>query len=324
MSLENSNNYILVHLIRFMGELRILNLANDENLIRIIQKKEQESGNILSKEEIRKHLDRLDSRIINLIKDVEIRKGHNPYKHGLGLIRKSQKTAQLLGCSDDEVKLIGLASYLHDIGKCEIGKEILNKPSQLTLEEYKIIQHHVLLGEKIVLPFKYIAKLVKCHHERCDGRGYMEGLKDDEIPLGAKIIAVVDTFNAITHLRVYDPGHPKEFAVNEIKRCSGLEFDLDYLKNFRLNVLKEMAKDATVEQYQQKLLELLCKKGEFEYEKEKEKTIGQLEADYLYTRLRSEEQLDKNVAKAFFEVLKESNNIDANKNGFGYLQVIQR
>lgn len=269
-----------------MGEMKILNLASDANLIKCIQKKELELDNPLSEAEIKRHLERLDSIMIPTIKKIEIEKNHDPYKHGLELIERAERIAKLLGCSDRKVTLIGLAAYLHDIGKRAVYDSIVNKPSQLTPDEYKQIQQHVIFGEAIAKPFNYIGNLIKYHHERYDGKGYLERLKGNNIPLGSRIIAVVDAYDAMTHLRIYDPKQPREFAVNEIERCARIQFDKRYIKNFRLNFLKQLSNNCTEEEYKNKLMVILCKKGEFNYGEERKKSIKEIERDYIYTRLR--------------------------------------
>jgi len=305
-----------------MGEMHILNLASDEALIKCIQKKELELDNPLSEAEIKRHLERLDSIMIPTIKRIEIEKNHDPYKHGLELIERAERTAKILGCSNGEVSLIGLAAYLHDIGKRAVYDSIVNKPSQLTHDEYKQIQNHVVFGQTIVKPFKYIGHLVKYHHERYDGKGYMEGLKGNNIPLGARIIAVVDAYDAMTHLRIYDPKQPKEFAVNEIERCARIQFDKRYIENFRINFLKQLSNNCAEKEYKNKLMEILCKKGEFNYNEEKKKSIKEIERDYIYTRLRPEEQFDKAVVAAFLTLLgiKNKRQIPSIRR-FGYLEI---
>lgn len=305
-----------------MGETRFLNLSSDNNLVRAIQRKEQQLNNPLSEAEIRNNLERLDSIMIPIIKRTEIGKNHDPYQHGLELIEKSQKIAKLLGCSGEETLLIGLAAYLHDIGKREVYDSIVNKPSQLTEEEYKEIKKHVIFGGEIVKPFTYMGSLINSHHERWDGRGYMGGLKGNAIPLGSRIISVVDAYDAMTHKRIYDAAQPKEFAINEIQRCSKIEFDVGYVKNFRLNVLKNLSCNCSTEDYKQKLLEVLCKKGEFIHEEACKKELEKVEKDYMHTRLRFEEQFDKSVVVAFLAVrgIKNKRYMPKIKR-FGYIEV---
>lgn len=308
-----------------MGERRFLNLAGDKTLVKCIQKREREFGNSLSKGEIERNLRRLDKIMIPVIRSINIDKNHDPYKHGLEIVDTAQKIARLLGCSHDETILIGLAAYLHDIGKRSIDERILNKPFQLTYEEYKEVQKHVLFGELMVMPFTYISKLIRHHHERWDGRGYMDRLRGNKIPLGSRIIAVVDAYNAMTHKRAYDSKHGTAFAIHELKRCAGIAFDKEFTKNFRQEVLKNLAKGCDQDYYKQKLLQILCKKGEFRYERSSKSAIRRLEKEYLKTRLRYERQFDKAVVAAFMALKQNKNSRYIPKvRRFGYIEIRPR
>ena len=121
-----------------------------------------------------------------------------------------------------------IASLLHDIGKIGIPEDILKKKGKLTPEEFLIMREHTLRGAEILKPiteFEECLKGVKYHHERYDGTGYPEGLKGEEIPLSAAIIAVADTFDAMTTDRSYRKGVSKDDAVKEIKNNSGTQFN---------------------------------------------------------------------------------------------------
>ena len=121
-----------------------------------------------------------------------------------------------------------IATRLHDIGKIGIREEILLKPSRLTNEEYDIIKTHTEKGYRIVMAssgLESVAKTVLTHHERWDGNGYPLGLSKKEIPLTARIISVVDAFDAMTNNRIYRNALTKEDALNEIKRQQGKQFD---------------------------------------------------------------------------------------------------
>lgn len=120
-----------------------------------------------------------------------------------------------------------IAGLLHDIGKIGISESILMKADRLTPEEYAIMKTHVVRGSEILAPIKDFEGCiagVKFHHERYDGSGYPEGLKGDDIPLIAMIIAVADTFDAITTDRPYRKGKSKEHAIDEISRLTGIWF----------------------------------------------------------------------------------------------------
>lgn len=121
-----------------------------------------------------------------------------------------------------------IATRLHDIGKIGIREEILLKPSRLTNEEYDIIKTHTEKGYRIVMAssgLESVAKTVLTHHERWDGNGYPLGLSKKEIPLTARIISVVDAFDAMTNNRIYRNALTKEDALNEIRRQQGKQFD---------------------------------------------------------------------------------------------------
>ena len=135
--------------------------------------------------------------------------------------------------NDEFMENLHIASLLHDIGKIGTPERILNKSSELTIGERKVIQEHPLTGVTILQSIKELNEAipgVKYHHERYDGKGYPEGLKGKEIPLIASIIAVADTFDAMTTDRPYRKALSKEQAVAELKRCSGAQFDPEIIK----------------------------------------------------------------------------------------------
>jgi diguanylate cyclase (GGDEF)-like protein len=136
-------------------------------------------------------------------------------------------TAEELGVAEHEVKRIGLAAELHDVGKAAIPDSILNKPEALNAEEWEFMRRHTEIGERIVLSapsIAHTADLVRSSHERWDGSGYPDGLSGAEIPLGASVIAVCDAFDAMTSARPYSDSIPVADAVAELHRCSGTQF----------------------------------------------------------------------------------------------------
>jgi putative nucleotidyltransferase with HDIG domain len=121
-----------------------------------------------------------------------------------------------------------IAGLLHDIGKIGVPEAILSKQDKLTPEEYEIIKSHTTRGAEILAPltgFEEVINGVKYHHERYDGRGYPEGLKGEDIPMIAAIIAVADTFDAMTTDRPYRKGLSKESAILEIQECIHKQFN---------------------------------------------------------------------------------------------------
>lgn len=147
-------------------------------------------------------------------------------------VQRTQKMGQELGMridlSDRELSDLRLLCLLHDIGKIGIPLDILNKPSKLTEEEWAIIRSHVEKGYQIARSsdkLSCIAEMILHHHERWDGKGYPAGLSRESIPLLSRIIAVVDTFDAMTNDRPYHKATPVDEALEEIRRCAGSQFD---------------------------------------------------------------------------------------------------
>ncbi|MDP9149120.1 MAG: response regulator [Myxococcota bacterium] len=139
-----------------------------------------------------------------------------------------------LGLQPDVVEIVRQSALMHDIGKigCVMN---LNKPGKLTPEEYEIFKRHPSYGKDILDPIKFLHPLVPgvhLHHERWDGRGYPLGLKGKGVPLIARIIAVADTYDAMTSDRAYRRALPHEVAVGEIERCSATQFDPDVAHAF--------------------------------------------------------------------------------------------
>lgn len=148
--------------------------------------------------------------------------------HSLRVTLYSLALAKHLNIDDELLEEIEITGLLHDIGKIAIPDRILLKPAKLTDEEFAIIKTHPELGEKLVEgieKLKLISSWLKSHHERYDGKGYPEGLAGEQIPLSSRIIALADTYDAMTSTRAYRSALPHDAAMQEIKRCSGSQFD---------------------------------------------------------------------------------------------------
>ncbi|MCX7944083.1 MAG: response regulator [Deltaproteobacteria bacterium] len=133
-----------------------------------------------------------------------------------------------LGLSEEETGRIFQAALLHDIGKIGIRYEELNKPEKLTPKEYEMFKLHPVIGKKILQPITFLQNIlpdIYHHHEQYDGSGYPDGLRGEEIPLGARILAIADTYDAMTSDRPYRPALSHDVAIEELKRCSGTQFD---------------------------------------------------------------------------------------------------
>jgi diguanylate cyclase (GGDEF)-like protein len=154
-------------------------------------------------------------------------------------VRRAQVYAaglsRALGMSDTEIQGVKTASLLHDIGKLAVPDHILSKPGPLTQEEFQKIRLHPQIGAEIIggVPFPYpVAPLILCHHERWDGKGYPAGLAGEEIPLGARILSVVDYFDALISDRPYERAMSVESALDLLRQESGKALDPRVVQTF--------------------------------------------------------------------------------------------
>jgi len=134
----------------------------------------------------------------------------------------------------EEVARIRTAALLHDVGKIETPREIIDKPGKLTDAEYEVIKLHPGAGAEMVAELNdpELTSIVRHHHERIDGRGYPDGISGEEIPLGARIIAIADTFDALTSARSYRPAKAHEFALAILREESGKQLDAAAVEAF--------------------------------------------------------------------------------------------
>jgi response regulator RpfG family c-di-GMP phosphodiesterase len=140
-----------------------------------------------------------------------------------------------MGLPSPEVDRIAHGGLMHDIGKIGIRSHDLNKPQKLTPDEYTMFKSHPVQGKRIIEPISFLVHLVPCvyfHHEAFDGTGYPEGLDGQGIPLEGRILAVADTYDAMTSHRPYRKALPHDIAIAEFKRCAGRQFDPEVVKAF--------------------------------------------------------------------------------------------
>lgn len=154
----------------------------------------------------------------------------DPYTrhHSRSVARLSVRLGRAMGLMRTDLYELHLGGLMHDIGKIGVADEILLKPGKLTPDEVRAIQAHVDWSYSIISPIsslKSVSLIVRHHHERFDGKGYPDGLVGEEIPLGARIVAVVDMFEAMTEDRPYRSGLSIEVAVKELRRVSGTQID---------------------------------------------------------------------------------------------------
>ncbi|MFA5146189.1 MAG: PAS domain S-box protein [Candidatus Omnitrophota bacterium] len=172
-------------------------------------------------------------------KTIEL-KDHYTGEHTEKTVYYATEIAKAIHIPKEEIEPIRQASILHDLGKIGISEKILLKKAKLTKKELEMIRKHPQIGVDILRPIHFmhdIIPLILYHHERWDGKGYPAGLKGEEIPIGARIIAIADVYQALTSDRPYRKAFPEAKALKMIKDGSGTQFDPDIVKAF-LKILK--------------------------------------------------------------------------------------
>lgn len=170
----------------------------------------------------------MKSKTIDLIMNTLFEKNNREMLHSKRISEICEDIATKMNFNKDDINQIRTAGLMHDIGKIGIDEKILNKTQKLSSGEWKEIERHSEIGYRIlssVNEFSEIAEHVLEHHEKWNGEGYPRGLRGEEISLQARIIAVADAFDAMTRDRTYGKALSEEEAINEIRRCSGTQFD---------------------------------------------------------------------------------------------------
>ena len=175
----------------------------------------------------RKQVEMGNETILTIAKTVDA-KDENTSQHSIRVSEYAVLIAKELGFSEQACDELRRTALLHDIGKIAIPDSVLNKPSRLTDEEYEIMKSHVVKGGEILKNFtllEHVEEGALYHHERYDGRGYVHGLKGEEIPLNARIIGLADAFDAMTANRVYRKKLDMDYVLSELQRGRGTQFD---------------------------------------------------------------------------------------------------
>jgi len=162
-------------------------------------------GSLLKLKHRTDELERAEAVLFTLARSIE---GKDPYTHGHceRLSDYSARLGQHLGLAEDEITALRRAGVVHDVGKIAVPDAILLKPGRLTAEEWKLIQEHPVVGERICAPlksFRLVLPIIRHHHEKLDGSGYPDGLRGDAIPITARVLQVVDVYDALTTDRPY-------------------------------------------------------------------------------------------------------------------------
>ncbi len=150
------------------------------------------------------------------------------YGHSTRVAEMAYALGKILGMSEKELKQIHIAGDLHDIGKIGVPDSVLNKPGKLELNEWELMKKHPFIGYNILSKantFKDISEVVLYHHERWDGKGYPKGLKEEEIPLASRILAVCDSVDAMKSDRPYRKSISDEICREEINKNKGTMYD---------------------------------------------------------------------------------------------------
>jgi len=221
---------LMVHR-KILGVIEVLNKLdgsdfNEQDLEAVVS---VAATGAMAIENTRLHLTILDaykSTILTLAAAIDAK---DPYTrgHSQRVMEYTLLAGTSLSLPAEEMEALEYAGVLHDIGKIAIDARILNKPDNLTPEEWDIVREHPTIGANILREIPFLEKaseLVLYHHERYDGKGYPKGRKGEDIPIGARLIAVADAFDTMTTDRSYRSAFGIDYSIQELKNCSGSQF----------------------------------------------------------------------------------------------------
>lgn len=211
-----------------------LGCATKENMNKSIEDVLKEAEKVLYKEKLPSQLN-FKSRILKSFENALEESSLQTKEHTERVVKYSEALGKNMKLNENQMKDLILSSQLHDIGKIGIQSNILLKEGTLTSEEFEIIKSHTEKGYRVAksnYAIAHIANNILSHHERWDGNGYPMGLKGEEIPLIARIICIVDAYDAMTSNNYYKDAMSKNEAINELKACSGKQFDPNIVNSF--------------------------------------------------------------------------------------------
>jgi putative nucleotidyltransferase with HDIG domain/PAS domain S-box-containing protein len=239
---ENGDLIGVIHTITDITETKKSELDNIElvdvyaNAINELKKKEQtyrkgREAFLNMLDDVHQSYKELEKLFLGLVKAmVHALDAKSPWTRGHSerVATYAEMIAREMGFEEDDLKTLRLAGLLHDIGKIGTVDQLLDKPSRLSDEEFEIVKRHPAQGVEIIKEIKQLQEIIpiiRHHHERVDGKGYPDGLKGDKIPIFSRILHVADSFDSMTSDRPYRPAPGIEYAISELKKYSGIQFD---------------------------------------------------------------------------------------------------
>lgn len=210
---------------------------NEEDMVKVIEKATQNMyiNKLTEEHSIKSHI------IKSMLKTLQV-KSFETEDHASRMESLAIKLGKKVGLNRKKLDELAMLAKLHDIGKVAIPESILKKTGRLNEEEFNLIKTHPEIGYRIVESIPHLIKVAEgilSHHERWDGNGYPQGLKEDNIPLIARIITIIDSFDVMTNERAYKKAYSVEYSVEELKRCSGTQFDPSLVDIFINEILSE-------------------------------------------------------------------------------------
>lgn len=198
-------------------------MKEEEDILRVLK----EAEDLMNKQKLTEVCSTRGKIISTLLKTLG-EKSYETEEHAWRMQKMAIDVGDKIGLPPSELDRLSLLLTLHDMGKITIPQEILTKPGRLSEEEWEIIKKHPETGARIATSteeFSHVAEEILSHHERWDGKGYPQGLKEQEIPLLARLASIVDAYDVMTHYRSYKEAMGQEEAIEELRSCAGTQFD---------------------------------------------------------------------------------------------------
>ena len=218
-----------------------------DQLIMLIQSGVKQIEQLENIKQMSMKIDKYLFDFANIMLNTISAKDHYTEEHSKRVSALSVYFGKYLNLNDDDVEKLRVAGLFHDIGKIGCPDSILLKQGKLTDEEYETMKLHPIIGANIVGAsdyFKDVAHIMIAHHERVDGKGYPYGKKGDEIPYLGRLLAICDSFDAMMSKRPYKDEKSLEFAIEEINKCKGTQFDENLAETF-IQILNSNPSDIT-------------------------------------------------------------------------------